>query len=421
MKKKTVIPVVLAAATAMLFAGCMSSGGSSGFWGIVAIPLGWIMKYCYIFVNDILHLPLSYVFALFLFAFITKAIMFPLSLKQQRSTAKLSAFQPMVEEINRTYAKDPNKRNEETQKLYEEVGYNPLSGCLPMLIQFPIIFGLVEVIYKPLTYMLRIPADVVTAMSDIIKAVNPDINVRNIETSIIAAVKDTPAMFDSLRATAGEYIDTLANLDMSIGSLALWQVPWEQLKLGFSIVLILIPLFSVGTMLLSSLITLKTSGQSNSAGAGAGRSMMVVSSLLFGTFSFTYPAAFSLYWGFQSLIAILQAYVLRAICDPEELRRQAVEEMQEKRRARKASRKTTSTIRIKEASGEVVEKTVSVTELNKLRLQKARELDEQRYGEENQSVADLPRTSEYFGEAPQQQDTKDKKEKKDKKDNENEG
>lgn len=63
-------------------------------WDIVAIPLGFIMRLCYQLTNEILHLPIAYVFALFLFTLIVRALMFPLSLKQTRSTAKMSAFKP---------------------------------------------------------------------------------------------------------------------------------------------------------------------------------------------------------------------------------------------------------------------------------------------------------------------------------------
>ncbi len=408
MKKKTV-PVLLAAAAALLLTGCASSDGSSSIWGIIAIPLGWIMNYCYIFVNDILHMPLAYMAALFLFALITKALMFPLSLKQQRSSAKMAAFQPLINEINKTYAKDPNKRNQEIQKLYDEVGYNPMSGCLPMLIQFPIIFGLVEVIYKPLTYMLRIPADVISSITEIVEgSAFFGGNARFIETDVISAVKGAPELFSSLGAAAGEYIDRIADLDMTIGSLNLWERP----TLGFNLMLI-IPLFSVGMMLLSSFVSMKLSGQSDASGAAAGKGMLIFSTVLFGVFSFTYPAAFSLYWGFQSLIIILQSFLLRRICDPVKLRKQAMEEMQAKRKAKKAAKTAVKKVKIKEESGEVVEKEISGSELMKLRLQRARELDEERYGDEK---TDGPRfkNPEYFG--MPEPEKKGKKSRKDKTD-----
>lgn len=420
MKKKIVFLVAAVLIITIALSGCAartndgassSSGGLFGsLWGLIAIPLGFIMKYCYIFVNDILHMPLAYVFALFLFALITKILMFPLSLSQQKSSAKMAAFQPMIEEINRTYAKDANKRNEETQKLYEEVGYNPMSGCWPLLVQFPIIFGLVEVIYKPLTYMLRIPSDVIAALTKIVQDNNlSGANIRFIENDIISAVKTNEGLFSGLGADSMKYIAQLKDLDMSIGRLNLWEKP----KLAFSLML-LIPLFSIVTMVLSSVITMKTSGQSDSQAGQSGMTMMISSALLFGVFSFTYPAAFSLYWGFQNLIIIIQSFILRKICDPKVLKQQAIEEMKAKRAAKKNAAKAVSTVKVKNENGEVVDKTLTVSELNKLRLQKAREIDSQRYSDESRSETDSPDKPlpEYFGDPDLDENGQKKKEKK---------
>ncbi len=405
MKKKLVFLVLAVLIVVVALSGCSpasnngassSSGGLLGsLWGLIAIPLGLIMKYCYIFVNDILHMPLAYVFALFLFALTTKILMFPLSLSQQKSSAKMAAFQPMIQEINRTYAKDATKRNEETQKLYQEVGYNPMSGCLPMLVQFPIIFGLVEVIYKPLTYMLRMPSDVIAALTKIVQDNGlTGANIRFIENDIISAVKTSEGLFSGIGSESLKYIAQLKDLDMSIGNINLWEKP----QVAFSLML-LIPLFSIATMALSSVISMKTSGQSDSQAGRSGMTMMISSALLFGVFSFTYPAAFSLYWGFQNLIIIGQSYLLRKICDPKVLKQQAIEEMKAKRAAKKNAGKAITAVKVKNENGEVVDKTLSTSELNKFRLQKARELDLQRFAdddepEEDSSTQGLP---EYLG------------------------
>lgn len=426
MKKKLIYLLAAVLVIALALSGCASSSAGndasssssggllSSLWGLIAIPLGFIMKYCYIFVNDVLHMPLAYVFALFLFALVTKILMFPLSLSQQKSSAKMAAFQPMIEEINRTYAKDATKRNEETQKLYEEVGYNPMTGCWPLLVQFPIIFGLVEVIYKPLTYMLRIPSEVVSALTKIVQDNGlTGANVRFIENDIISAVKTNEGLFSGLGSEASQYISQLKDLDMSIGNINLWEKP----KLAFSLIL-LIPLFSIVTMILSSVISMKTSGQSDSQSGRTGMSMMISSALLFGVFSFTYPAAFSLYWGFQNLIIIGQSFILRKICDPKVLKQQAIEEMKAKRAAKKNAAKATNTVKIKNESGEVVEKTVTASELNKLRLQKAREIDSERYAadpSEEGEAAPAPVFPEYMGDPELDENGQKKKEKKEKK------
>jgi len=85
--------------------------------GILAVPLGYIMKFCYWLVTEILHMPLAYVFALLLFTLITKILMFPLSMQQQKSTAMMAAFNPMIQDIQTRYKNDRDKQNEELTKL----------------------------------------------------------------------------------------------------------------------------------------------------------------------------------------------------------------------------------------------------------------------------------------------------------------
>lgn len=348
-------------------------------WGIIAIPLGWIMNYCYILFNDILHFPLAYVFALFLFTIITKALMFPLSLKQQRSQASMSAFQPMMNEINKKYANNPEKRNEELTKLQQEYGYNPTAGCLPLLIQFPIIFGLVEVIYRPLTYMIRIPTAVLNALETVVTASSS----RGLETAVIEAAKTNPGIFANVTAegyTAAQmagYIQKITDLDMSFGSVNLWEKP----VLGFNLTLI-IPLFSVVTMILSSIISMKAAGSSESGQNTQMLTTTIMMSVMFAVFSFMYPMGFSLYWGFQNVVIIAQSFILRKIVNVDTIKAEVQAKIEEKRKEKKKKSIVTTT----DSDGKEVQKEVSGQELARMRLQRARELDEERYGESDRAA-----------------------------------
>ncbi|MEA5050734.1 MAG: YidC/Oxa1 family membrane protein insertase [Oscillospiraceae bacterium] len=381
-KRLTLIFTILA--VLLLLAACSSgsagttaaSSGSGGIfsslWKLIAIPMGYLMRWCYLFANDVLGLPkAAYVIALFLFTLITKILMFPLSVKQQRSSAMMAAYKPMIDDINAKYKNNPEKRQQEMEKLQSEYGYNPMSGCLPLLIQFPIIFGLIEVIYSPLTYMLRLPAEFISKAKDIVLALDSTVNTRLIETSIIQHIKENAAAFSSLQGDYGKYITEVSNFNMSIGSINLWEKP----QLAWSLAL-LVPVFSIVTMLLSQWVTMKISGQLQSGG-GTNMTMMITMSVMFGVFSFMYPMGFSLYWGFQNLIIIAQSGILQKICNPEKLRAEAQAKLEEKRKARKAPK----TVKIKEEDGEVIEKEIAPAELAKMRLQKARDLDKERYDE----------------------------------------
>lgn len=382
MKKKKALLIMLPLFVVVLFAACsaavapavtVESAMKMGIWDYVAIPLGWIMKYCYLFANDVLRLPLAYVFALFLFTLITKILLFPLSIKQQRSTAMAAAYKPMIDEINKKYANDKQKQQEELQKMQTEYGYNPAAGCLPLLIQFPIIFGLLRVIYKPLTHMISIPKELITKILEITLNI-PGVEVKSayfLENTAIQQIKTNIGAFSALTSNPeyASYIDKITNLDMSIGSINLWENP----VLGWSLTLI-VPLFSIVTMLLSTLISMKKSGSAETGGA-SGKGMMIFSALLFGVFSFTYPMGFSLYWGFQNIILIGQSFILYKICNPEKLRAEAIAAVA----AKKKEKKAVKTVKVKAEDGSLTEKKVTGMELDKLRLQKARELDNERY------------------------------------------
>ncbi|MCL2677545.1 MAG: YidC/Oxa1 family membrane protein insertase [Clostridiales bacterium] len=91
--------------------------------------------------TEALHIP-SYALALFLFTIVVKMLLFPLTLKQMLSTRSMQKLQPLMKEISEKYKNDPQKKNEATMKLYQDYKINPLAGCLPLLIQMPIIIAL---------------------------------------------------------------------------------------------------------------------------------------------------------------------------------------------------------------------------------------------------------------------------------------
>ena len=114
--------------------------------GIIAKPIGYLLMWIYQLVGN-------YGIALIFLTVIVKLVLYPLYAKQIKSTANMSEMSEKAQEIQRRYANDREKQNEEMQKLYSESGFNPLSGCLPMLIQFPIIMGLFALLRNPMKYM----------------------------------------------------------------------------------------------------------------------------------------------------------------------------------------------------------------------------------------------------------------------------
>ncbi len=118
------------------------------------------MEYIEIFFGAILRLFYSlinnYGVSIILFTLLIKLALFPLDLKQRKSMARMQKVQPVLNEIQKKYANDKEKLNQEIMKVYKEYNVSPTSGCLPMIIQLPIIFALYWVIRQPITYMMGI-------------------------------------------------------------------------------------------------------------------------------------------------------------------------------------------------------------------------------------------------------------------------
>ena len=101
-----------------------------------------------------------YLLALFLFALMIKIILCPFGIKQQKNSVKQAKLKPKEMAIRskykgRTDQPTMQKMQNEIMDLYQKEGYNPMGGCLPMLIQLPIIMILYGIVYNPLKYICK--------------------------------------------------------------------------------------------------------------------------------------------------------------------------------------------------------------------------------------------------------------------------
>ncbi|HWR69422.1 MAG TPA: membrane protein insertase YidC, partial [Desulfomonilia bacterium] len=112
-----------------------------GFFDIIAKPLlismNWIFRYT-----------MSYGWTIIILTVIIKILLYPLTLKSFTSMKELQKIQPLMKEIQQQYKDDKQKMNQELMRLYQEHKINPMGGCLPMLLQIPILFALYKVFYQ---------------------------------------------------------------------------------------------------------------------------------------------------------------------------------------------------------------------------------------------------------------------------------
>lgn len=114
--------------------------------GLIAVPLGWLLSFIYSLLND-------YGITLVIFTILVKGCLYPLYAAQIKSTAGMADIQPKMQALQRKYANDKETLNIKMMELYKEEKFNPMGGCLPMVIQMPIIFGLFALLRNPMAYI----------------------------------------------------------------------------------------------------------------------------------------------------------------------------------------------------------------------------------------------------------------------------
>ena len=282
---------------------------------IIGYPLGWIMWVAYQVVP-------IYSVALIIFTIVMRAAMLPLSVKQQRNTAHMALFKPKVDAINKKYANNRQKAQEEINKLYEREGYNPFGGCSSLLIQLPIIYGLIDVVYKPMTHLLRLPASVIETAQKLLESVNAFSNTKSmsIQLEMLGLLDKNRDLLingtDKIEGIGQAAFDKMAGLDLNLfGIINLGETPTWALNALF-----LIPVFSLLTALASSFVSMKMTGTANDAqGKGCSYAMMFTMPFMSAYFSFLVPAGVGLYWIISNVVATVQSVILRKIITPEKV------------------------------------------------------------------------------------------------------
>ena len=337
---------------------------------ILGWPLGYVMEWIYKLIPN-------YGWDIILFTLLITVIKSPLQLNQQKSMARMSAFQPMVAEIQKKYRDKPEKQQEELMKLQEQ-GYKPTAGCMPMLVNFLVMFGVIEVVYRPLQRIFHVGADALTAAGEALTAMGISFTTVTRDTNIIAQVIAGESTVSSCFTPDQVATITEFGQHMDFFGIDLTRVPQYNLSAD-NLPLLILPILAIVTMFISTHISMKASGQQMQ---GSMKATMYMMPLMYLFFCFTVPCAFSLYYVISNVIMTVQTQVMRKIYDPEKVKEEVMAEIAAHRKEQKRGVKST-TLKVKdEKTGEIVEKNVSASEMNKRRLEYARQLDEEKYKDE---------------------------------------
>lgn len=347
----------------------------------IMLGLGWVLKLMYILVNN-------YGVAILLFTIVVKAILLPLTVKQQKSMLKTQKLQPLLMDLQKKYENDKEKLNQETMKLYQKYQVNPMSGCLPMLIQFPIIIALYWVVKQPIIYIMGVASSdiwrIVWAMNDWGQASQANLDALNhlLETMKIDTSNFVGYFTDANFKNFGQYEIPIARflhanpeimnsswivetgkvyrlIDFNFCGIDLSQTPSLGSLLGLImgsvpeggitwnlIGLWLIPILAGGSSYLTSKISQAMQPpqpvQKDENGVekpNTMKTMMVIMPLFSAWIAFSLPAAIGFYWILSSVIQILQQMVVNKVADPGVTDDDIKEEIENAKKNRKKRKK----------------------------------------------------------------------------------
>lgn len=285
----------------------------------ICIPFAWLVRLFY-------NLTSSYGMAIILFTLVVKLILLPFQMKSKRSMIRMNRLSGKMQEIQKKYANNQAKMNEEIQKLYEEEGVSPMSGCLWSFLPLPILLALYSIMRQPITHFMLLSESVVQNLV-------AKVTTAGVDMSSIVQMKDGAAVVSNgvtqlqpygqinLVKAITEYapdaasgIDGWINLDYNFLGLDLSATPstaFSNFSLTWPIIgLILIPILAGGFQLLMTRITMKQQPQQEGPGAGSTKMMMYMMPLMSVYIAFIMPAALGIYWIAQSVFSAVQEFVL---------------------------------------------------------------------------------------------------------------
>ena len=300
----------------------MLSMNFSSFWDIFAIPFGYVMQ----FFNKISggH----YLISLFLFALAIKLITLPFGIKQQKTQIKGAMLRPKMMMIEKKYAGrndrvTQQKKQQEMMELQQKEGYSPLSGCLPLLIQFPILIALYRIIRMPLKYCVGLTDDVVRNLYNalypdhVVEAFKKIPDAAHIE--MIGQLKEQP---DVLQEIAGIGVEKLPNYNIfgqiNLGLRPAFNVAEKLDGNKWNLFLLIIPFLCGGLALLTTWLSrkLNDNGLNQQMAQQQKTSMFLMNitmPLLQLWIAFGVSGAVGVYWVYTSILGIIQILVLAKV------------------------------------------------------------------------------------------------------------
>jgi len=273
----------------------------------LAIPFGFVIAAFYAITDN-------YLLSLFFLVVIVKLILLPSQLSMQKNQAKQLRLKPKADRIREKYAGNQQKMNQELQNLYSQEGYgSATAGCMPMLIQFPIMMGVYWAVnYTPLTNVLRISKTTVSALLDHFSIKSTDYQR---EISIISNLKKTG--FAAIEGVSGDEMEKIRHFSDNFtlfGKIDLSVKPdfkHPDIYWVVPAILLAITLFQSFYMLARQKKTNPEMSKNPATGC-----MTFMSPAMMIWFAFILPTNVSVYMILSSVLSLIQMFILNYTHSP---------------------------------------------------------------------------------------------------------
>lgn len=272
---------------------------------------GWPLKQFYLLTNN-------YGIAVMLYAVLVNLILSPFMAKSKKSMMRTTRLAPRLKALEKRYNGNQQQYQQAVAKLYKEEKINPMSGCLWMLVPYPILIALYNVIRKPITSMMMLSDADMKKIADFL-SFDMGATGRNGSYIQIGLANQIHESWTKVVDALGTFGDKLINLDYSflglnlgeIPTYRLWSIDWSNKAVWLpALGLFMIPVISALMSWLSMIISTKTTPQTDETTKRTNKSMMFVMPIISLLICFSMPAALGVYWIFNSILGIARDYFL---------------------------------------------------------------------------------------------------------------
>ena len=258
----------------------------------IASVLGYIIRFFYDLVGQ------NYFITILLFTLFTKVVLFPLAWIQIKSMEKMNKMSVKQKEIQDKYKNDKEKQTQELMNLYKENKVNPLSGCLPLIIQIPIILAMFYIVKQPLTYIVQTPQEEIKTYTQ--QLLNKeDVNEKEMQANELLIAKEH------------NLIDMQVIPGINLGDVPSNVFSKDENKKASPISLAIPILTFIVSFLLNKYSQKNT--QQTPEQAEMQKTTNLMMPLMSAFFSYAMPLALGVYWLFGSMLQFVQQFVINLV------------------------------------------------------------------------------------------------------------